>query len=109
MVYTTAIYPVLNPDQIGIFGNNLIPASTFQQFAGDLGQTVLRSESESHFQPADWPTFSQLDAWSRKDPTALARSSLRKINPGLPGIMAQAQVVPDELGMPERVIGGTHV
>src|SRR3954464_12109282 len=97
------------PDQIGIFGKNLLPTSTYQQFAWNLGQTVLRSESESHFQPADWPTFSQLDAWSRKDPTAMIRSAFRKFNPGVPDIMAQAQVVCNELGMPERVIGGTHV
>ena len=34
----------------------------------NLGQTVLRSESESHFLPADWPTFAQLDAWARREP-----------------------------------------
>src|SRR4051812_23962172 len=109
LVYSTAIYQGFEPDQIGIFGKNLLPTSTYQQFAWNLGQTVLRSESESHFSPADWPTFSQLDAWSRKDPTAMVRSAFRKFNPGVPDIMAQAQVVCQELGMPERVIGGTHV
>ena len=92
-VYATAIYQGCTPDQIGIFGKNLIPTSTYQQFAWNLGQTVLRSESESHFAPADWPTFSQVDAWARKDPTALFRSAIRKFNPGVPDIMAQAQVV----------------
>jgi hypothetical protein len=109
LVYSTAIYQGFLPDQIGIFGKNLIPTSTYQQFAWNLGQTVLRSESESHFAPADWPTFSQLDAWSRKDPTALIRSGIRKFNPGVPDIMAQAQVVSQEMGLPERVIGGTYV
>jgi hypothetical protein len=109
LVYSTAIYQGFQPDQIGIFGKNLVPTATYQQFAWNLGQTVLRSESESHFSPADWPTFSQLDAWSRKDPTALFRSAIRKFNPGVPDIMAQAATVCQEMGMPDRVIGGTHV
>ena len=109
LVYTTAIYLGFAPDQIGIFGKNLIPTSTYQQFAWNLGQTVLRSESESHFLPADWPTFSQLDAWSRKDPGVMFRSAFRKFNPAVPDIMAEAQIVAQELGWQERIIGGTHV
>jgi hypothetical protein len=109
LVYTTAIYLGFKPDQIGIFGKNLLPTSTYQQFAWNLGQTVLRSESESHFLPADWPTFSQLDAWARLDPSPLFRSALRRFNPGVPDIMAEAQVVTKALGWEERVIGGTYV
>jgi hypothetical protein len=109
MVYTTAIYLGFKPDQVGIFGKNLIPTSTYQQFAWNLGQTVLRSEAESHFLPADWPTFSQLDAWSRLDPSPLFRSAIRKFNPGVPDIMAEAQVVSDALGWRDRVLGGSYV
>ena len=65
LVYVSAVYLGFRPEQIGIFGKNLIPTSTYQQFAWNLGQTVLRSESESHFLPADWPTFAQLDSWAR--------------------------------------------
>jgi hypothetical protein len=108
-VYAAAIYLGFNPEQIGIFGKNLIPTSTYQQFAWNLGQTVLRSEAESHFLPADWPTFSQLDAWARLDPGPLFRSALRRFNPGVPDIMAEAQVVSRALGWEERLIGGTHV
>ena len=109
LVYTTAIYLGFKPDQIGIFGKNIIPTSTYQQFAWNLGQTVLRSESESHFLPADWPTFSQLDAWARTDPSPLFRSALRKFNPGVPDIMAEAEVVSKALGWESRLVGGTHV
>jgi hypothetical protein len=108
-VYAAAIYLGFSPEQIGIFGKNLIPTSTYQQFAWNLGQTVLRSEAESHFLPADWPTFSQLDAWARLDPSPLFRSALRRFNPGVPDIMAEAQVVSRALGWEERLIGGTHV
>src|SRR3954463_9500943 len=97
------------PDQIGIFGKNLLPTSTYQQFAWNLGQTVLRSESESHFLPADWPTFSQLAAWARIAPSPLFRSAVRKFNPGVPDIMAEAQVVTKALGWEDRVIGGAHL
>lgn len=56
LVYTTAVYLGFKPEQIGIFGEQTNPVATYQQFAWNLGQTVLRSESESHFLPADWPT-----------------------------------------------------
>ena len=81
-VYTTAIYLGFRPEQIGIFGENTNPVATYQQFAWNLGQTVLRSESESHFLPADWPTFAQLDAYARRDPARCLRSAGRKFNPG---------------------------
>jgi hypothetical protein len=109
LVYATAIYLGFKPEQLGIFGKNIIPTSTYQQYAWNLGQTVLRSESESHFLPADWPTFAQLDAWSRKDPSPLFRSAFRKFNPGVPDIMAEAQVVAKALGWEDRIIGGTYV
>src|ERR1700722_4917778 len=92
-IYATAIYLGFAPEQIGIFGENLNPAQTYQQFAYNLGQTVLRSESESHFLPADWPTFAELESWSRRSFAPLYRSARRRYNPGLPDIIAEAGVV----------------
>jgi len=73
LVYTSAIYLGFKPEQIGIFREHSNPVQTYQQFAWNLGQTVLRSESESHFLPADWPTFAQLDAYSRRSVSPLLR------------------------------------
>ena len=109
LVYTAAVYMGFRPEQIGVFGKNLRPTSTYQQFAWNLGQTVLRSESESHFLPGDWPSFAQLDAWSRKDPAPLFRSAGRKFNPGVPEIMIQAETVAARLDWKDRIVGGTHV
>jgi hypothetical protein len=109
LVYTTAVYLGFSPNDIGVFGKNLVPTSTYQQFAWNLGQTVLRSESESHFLPADWPTFAQIEAWARKDLTPLFRSVGRKFNPGVPEIMTEAAIVADRLGWADRIVGGAHV
>ena len=109
LVYTTAVYLGFKPEQIGIFGEQTNPVATYQQFAWNLGQTVLRSESESHFLPADWPTFAQLDAYTRRSPAALARSVRRKFNPGVPEILTEAAVVTRNLGYPDRVLGGSKV
>lgn len=109
LIYTTAMYLGFRPDQVGIFGENTNPIQTYQQFAWNLGQTVLRSESESHFLPADWPTFAQLDAFARLDPSPLFRSAGRKFNPGVPEIMTEAVLVAKELGFADRVIGGVKV
>jgi hypothetical protein len=102
IVYATAVYLGLRPDQITVFGTNENPVDTYQQFAYNLGQTVLRSESESHFLPADWPTFGQMDAWSRKSLAPLFRSIGRKYNPGVPDILAEATVVARQLGWNEN-------
>ncbi|MEA2424341.1 MAG: hypothetical protein QOH13_751 [Thermoleophilaceae bacterium] len=109
LVYTSAIYLGFKPEEIGIFGEQTNPVATYQQFAWNLGQTVLRSESESHFLPADWPTFAQLDAFARRDLSPLMRSAGRKFNPGVPDIMAEAGIVAKRLRYPERVLGGTKV
>src|SRR5262249_36500349 len=60
LVYSTAVYLGFRPAQLTIYGDSPHAVSTYQQYAGNLRQTVLRSESESHFLPADWPTFAQL-------------------------------------------------
>ena len=91
LTYTTAIYLGFRPEQIGIFGENTNPVQTYQQFAWNLGQTVLRSESESHFLPADWPTFAQMDAAARFSPAPLFRSAGRKFNPGVPEILTRGR------------------
>jgi hypothetical protein len=108
-IYATAIYLGFAPEQIGIFGENLNPAQTYQQFAWNLGQTILRSESESHFLPADWPTFGQLTAVAHRDVTPLFRSAVRTLNPGVPAILTEMEIVVRELGYERRVLGGEKV
>jgi hypothetical protein len=98
MVYATAIYLGFARDQVTIYGPSATPVETYSQLAYNLGQTVLRSESESHFLPADWPTFAQLDAWSHRSLAPLARSVERRYNPGVPEILTEAAVVARELG-----------
>jgi hypothetical protein len=93
VVHCTARYLGFTNDQISIFGPSENPVGTYQQFATNLGQTVLRSESESHFLAPDWPTFAQLDAWARRSPAALWRSIRRKYNPGVAEILTEAAVV----------------
>ena len=107
-VYATAVYLGFRPEQLTIYGPGDNPVGTYQQFAYNLGQTVLRSESESHFMPADWPTFAQLDAWSHRSLRPLQRSVSRRYNPGVSEILTEATVVAHRLGwesarVPKRV------
>jgi hypothetical protein len=46
LVQTTARYLGFENQQITVFGPSENPVGTYQQFAYNLGQTVLRSESE---------------------------------------------------------------
>jgi len=97
MVFATAIYLGFGPDQVTVYGPNPDPVRTYSQYAYNLGQTVLRSESESHFLPADWPTFAELDAWSHRSLAPLARSVRRRYNPGVSEVLTEASVVAREL------------
>lgn len=108
IVYSTAVYLGFKPSEITIYGPSDNPVGTYQQFAYNLGQTVLRSESESHFLPADWPTFGQLDAWSHHSVAPLWRSIRRKYNPGVSEVLTEAGVVQRRLNwdgsrVPKRV------
>jgi hypothetical protein len=98
LVYTTAVYLGFRPEQVTVYGPSDNSVATYQQFAYNLGQTILRSESESHFLPADWPTFAQLDAWARRSPAPLLRSVRRRYNPGVSDILAEATTVQRLLG-----------
>ena len=81
---------------------------TYQQFAWNLGQTVLRSESESHFLPADWPTFAQMDA-SRAQPGAAASLGRPQVQPGRAGDPHRGAAREPQLGYERRVLGGVKV
>jgi hypothetical protein len=101
IVNSTARYLGFEKREITIFGPSDNPVGTYQQFAHNLGQTVLRSESESHFLAPDWPTFAQLDAWSHRSLAPLWRSTTRKYNPGVPEILTEATVVKQRTGWEE--------
>jgi len=98
LIYTTARYLGFRPEDVTIYGLNDSPVATYQQYAYNLGQTVLRSESESQFLPADWPTFAELDAWSHKSLKPLFRSARRRYNPGVPEILSEATAVARHIG-----------
>jgi hypothetical protein len=98
IVHCTARYLGFENDELTIFGPSENPVGTYQQFATNLGQTVLRSESESHFLAPDWPTFAQLDAWSRRSLAPLWRTIKRKYNPGVPEILTEAAIVKERTG-----------
>jgi hypothetical protein len=102
MVYATAVYLGFAPEEVTVYGPSPTPVGTYQHFAYNLGQTVLRSESESHFLPADWPTFAQLDAWSHLSPAPLVRSIRRKYNPGVAQILAEAVTVAAGVGWDDQ-------
>ncbi len=101
LVHTTARYLGFENSDISVFGPSDNPVGTYQQFATNLGQTVLRSESESHFLAPDWPTFAQMDAWAHKSPAVLWRTVKRKYNPGVPEILTEAHIVKQRMGWEE--------
>src|SRR5438270_4310918 len=93
IVHATAHYLGFDNRDITIFGPSDNAVGTYQQYATNLGQTVLRSESESHFLAPDLPTFAQLDAYAHRSLGPLYRSVRRKYNPGVPEILTEAAVV----------------
>ena len=58
------------------------PVATCQQYAQNLGQTILRSGFESHRPAPDRPTLGQLDACSHKSPKLLWRTHFQLVGRG---------------------------
>ena len=110
LVYTTAVYLGFRPEQIGIFGETDNPVGTYQQFAWNLGQTVLRSESESHFLPADWPTFAADGCCRPPQPRSAAPlGRAASSTPACPRSSPKPMLVKKTLGYEQRLLGGTKV
>ena len=87
IVYSTAIYLGFKPEEITIYGPSDNPVGTYQQFAYNLGQTVLRSESESHFLPgrlADVRRARRLVAPQPRAARALHEAQVQPRRPGDP-------------------------
>lgn len=74
LVHCTARRLSLNNREITILATNDDPVATYQQYPHNLGQTVLRSQFESHSLAPDRPTFAQLDDCSHKSPKPLWRT-----------------------------------
>jgi hypothetical protein len=98
LTHTTLRYLGFENDEILVLGDEEDPVATYRAFAWGLGQTVLRSESESHFLPADWPTFAVMDVFARRRLDSVVRSINRTFNPGVPDILAEARAVAEQTG-----------
>jgi hypothetical protein len=98
LTHTALRYLGFEAEEILVLGDQADPVHTYRAFAWGLGQTVLRSESESHFLPCDWPTFAVLDLWAHRRPSAIVRSLNRTYNPGVPDILAEARAVAELTG-----------
>ena len=98
LTHTTLRYLGFENDEILVLGDEEDPVATYRAFAWGLGQTVLRSESESHFLPADWPTFAIMDMFARRRLGPVIRSINRTFNPGVPDVLAEARAVAAHTG-----------
>ncbi len=98
LTHTALRYLGFEPHEILVLGDQPDPVATYRAFAWGLGQTVLRSESESHFLPADWPTFAVMDLMARRRLSSVRRSINRTFNPAVPDILAEAHAVAELTG-----------
>ncbi|MCU0309003.1 MAG: hypothetical protein MUE51_14805 [Thermoleophilia bacterium] len=98
LTHTALRYLGFESREIVVLGDQPDPVATYRAFAWGLGQTVLRSESESHFLPADWPTFAVMDLLARRRLSAVRRSISRTFNPAVPDILAEAHAVAELTG-----------
>jgi hypothetical protein len=98
LTHTALRYLGFEPEEILIVGDQESPVATYRGFAWGLGQTVLRSESESHFLPCDWPTFAVMDMMARRNLRPIIRSLNRTFNPGVPDILAEAHATAELMG-----------
>ena len=85
IVYSTAVYLGFRPEEITIYGPSDDPVQTYQQFAYNLGQTVLRSESESHFLPGRLADVRRARGVVAPEPRAALALGAPPVQPRRPG------------------------
>jgi hypothetical protein len=68
-----------------------------------IGQTYMRSESEGHFYPIDFPGFALMDALHRISPAPLVRSVFNRYTPSVESVLAHGAALCRHLDMQSRI------
>src|SRR5688572_17409102 len=85
-------------ESLRVYGDSPSPLARLSRFAQAVGQRRMRSESNGHLRPSDYPGVALIDAWRRRSPWPLAQSLLHLYAPPLALLEAEAVALTQRSG-----------
>lgn len=87
-----------------VYGDSPHPLANLSRHANALAQKRMRSESNGHLAPVDFPGLAWTDACRHRSPWPLLASLCDRYNPPLDLLLAQADGLTTHLGFHERKV-----
>jgi len=96
--YATLRHGGLESEQIVVLGTHADPTEQWRTQAAAIRQQRMRSESDGHLAPADFPGLALRAAWSRRSARPLVETMWRGYHPRVDDFLAQAAAVRERSG-----------
>lgn len=87
---------------VQVYGDAPYPLATLECYARAIGQQQMRSESNGHLAPRDFPTLAWLDAWQRRSPLPLLASLFDAYTPSLDLLLEHSAALTQRLHFAEH-------
>ena len=91
-------------EAITIYGDHPYPLAQLEQLASAISQRQMRSESNGHLAPTEFPTLAVLDAWQRRSPWPLLASLFDAYVPSLELVLAHSAHLAQRSGFAQRKV-----
>lgn len=106
--YVTLRYAGLPRDEITVWDEHPSPLQAWRGTTASIGQQRMRSESEGHFFPTDFPGFALMDAIHRVSPMPLILSAFNRYRPSLNAVLEHGRALAEYFEL-ERAIQPIHI
>jgi hypothetical protein len=91
-------------EEMAIYGNSSDPLANFEGLARAIGQDRMRSESNGHLAPVDFPGLALTEAWRRRTPWPLIASLFDAYTPSLDLVLEHSRSVAKRLGFGQQKV-----
>lgn len=102
IVLGVLLHSGMSPEEITIYGQSPHPLNNLQRYAIAIGQDRMRSESNGHLAPIDFPGMAWNDVYQRRSLWPFIASLLDRYNPPLEVVVAQAGALTNRIGFHDR-------
>ena len=91
-------------EAITIYGDSPYPLARLEHLASTISQRQMRSESNGHLAPTEFPTLAVIDAWQHRTPWPLMASLFDAYVPSLNLVLAHTAKLAQHAGFAQRKV-----
>ena len=91
-------------EAITVYGDSPYPLAKLEQLTSMIGQRQMRSESNGHLAPTEFPTLAIIDSWQRRSPLPLLASLFDAYVPSLDLVLAHSAKLAQRSGFVQRKV-----